>query len=358
MTDTITLNKVLLSPLIRELQKSEFDHLLEQIPGISEQSLLDLLIYNGISILWLEYIVKNGHTHRFSQLFIERLNDQKKVSIATLNLQMEIMRQIHDIFVSNNIEYLYFKGSNLRYTIYDNPTYRPASDVDLLIREDDINRAASKLAEAGFDLRLDHKNISHELIAVKKTVALDLHWHIFRPGRTKYSLNDYLFSNRMMFEDLNGLNSEASLVVMLVHPAFTKYIMSPASLLIHLVDQHKLLSKEDINQESLVRNLDHFGCKTAAWASLYLLDILSGNSAIATISDNLSPGRLRKKYIAYWIENDLVNKYWSKKIIIQGLFNLVLQDSLSDSIIAVINLIGEKMKAEQKTGEIKKAIEY
>ena len=106
-------------------------------------------------------------------------------------------------------------------------------------------------------------------------MCIDLHWHLLRPGRTRIDLNNNVFAQRQAFGEFAGLSNEAALLVMLIHPAITKYVNGSASSLRHLVDMHRLAQSDGINWDRLIEMLSVSGTRTAAWASLAWLHMLA-----------------------------------------------------------------------------------
>ena len=61
-----------------------------------------------------------------------------------------------------------------------------------------------------------------------------------------------------------------------------------------------------------------------------LLQALGEGEPHAELARQLAPGRLRRRYIRYWIEKDLVNRWMDHRFIVRGLFSLAMQDRFSD----------------------------
>jgi hypothetical protein len=168
-----------------------------------------------------------------------------------------------------------------------------------------------------------------------------------RPGRTRIDLNDYLFEQRQSFGEFVGLSNEASLLIMLIHPAITKYVNGSASSLRHLVDIHRLAQCDDINWERLIDMLDKSGTRTAAWASLTWLQMLTDEPMYEDLTDQLKPGGLKARWLRYWMGKNLNTKLAEKKMIIRAGFSLMLQDNWKDVFNAMSTLKEEKQKTEE-----------
>ncbi len=185
-----------------------------------------------------------------------------------------------------------------------------------------------------------------------KDVCIDLHWSLLRPGRTRIDLNDYLFAQRRTFGEFDGLSNEAGLLVMLIHPAITKYVNGSASSLRHLVDIHRLAQCDDINWERLMEMLNTSGTRTAAWASLSWLRMLADDlvyqDRYEDLAAQLRPGGLKARWLNYWMGNNWNVKLEDHKLLIRGGFSLVLQDSLKDAFRALATLQKLRRQAKKK----------
>jgi len=205
-------------------------------------------------------------------------------------------------------------------------------------RHPDQGRAKTRCRfslKAGFIAHHNVENISHETSLVKKNVCIDLHWHLLRPGRTRVNLNNYLFDHRQPFGEFEGMSNEAALLVMLVHPAITKYVNGSASSLRHLVDIQRLAQSDDINWDRLIETLSASGTRTAAWASLAWLQILAVEPMYENLANLLRPGSLKAGWLIFWLEKNLNVKLAKQKLIIRSGFSIALQDSLKDSVSAI-----------------------
>src|SRR5262245_12784879 len=87
------------------------------------------------------------------------------------------------------------KGAALAETVYGDRALRPMSDVDLLIRKENLNAVERLLGPLGYALDENQQNIKewyfthyYHLVFSKKvsssfTVCFEIHWHLERPTR-------------------------------------------------------------------------------------------------------------------------------------------------------------------------------
>jgi hypothetical protein len=140
-------------------------------------------------------------------------------------------------FSSAGVESILLKGLSYMEDIYGNTSARTMSDIDLLIRPDDLMKAVDYLHADGYSDYLIQSfkgnrddfakltDITGESHFMKKsgalTVGVDLHWKM----RAGYPLNDYLTLDRFPWWEHNG---------MVVIDGVTARRLSPEMQFIHL----------------------------------------------------------------------------------------------------------------------------
>jgi len=345
-------HKVALRPLLRTLDREQTTALFNDIEAFDQKEFITFLYQQGLAQMWLPFLLAQ---ESLPANWLATIKDLKQDALSTAAIQLmqrKVSEDTHQALRNADIDYLVFKGANLRHTIYTDPTQRPVCDIDILIRGERKFDAVKALLQAGFTTRHEAEIISHETSLQKNNVWIDLHWHLLRPGRTRIDLTDYLFDQRQPFgesagADFSGLSNQASLLVMLIHPAITKYVNGEGSSLRHLVDVHRLAQQDDINWKRLVKMLKKSGTCTAAWASLTWLQMLADEPMYEDLAGQLRPASLKARWLRYWMGKDLNRKLAERKLIIRSCFSLVLQDSLRDGLNAVSKLKKEKLKTAQ-----------
>jgi Uncharacterised nucleotidyltransferase len=341
------LHRLALRPLIGTAAEENVPALVEKVARIGIDPFFEFLHTNGLSQLWRACLSGQDLSAAFDPVLAEL----RKGAIVTAANQLKQKRLLHlldRVLDAAGIDYFIFKGANLRETIYDDPTHRPVSDIDLFVREQQKFDAVRLLVEEGYALYTLEETVSHEVSLVQKDVTIDLHWHLLRPGRTRIDLAEWLFDNRETFGGLRGLNRKASLLVMLIHPAITKHLVSPDSMLIHMVDLVRLQEISEAEWCELSDVLGYTGMRSAAWSSLYLLHHFTGLETALDRAFQLQPGLLHRRYIQYWIEHDLVRRLFHHRMLVRSLFDLALQDGWRDAVHAVLQLKREKKMARQQ----------
>ena len=352
MTQQIYPRKLALLPFTGDLTEQKAKDLAEDISGFGSREFFNFVINNNLAPLWFDYLNDPRVVDQFSPVIVEHLKQQKRNAVAIQLMQSRVLDHLQQIFEKEKIPYLVFKGAALRHMIYDDPVHRPAADVDVLINAADREKAVAMLARAGFDYYCNEQNISHEVTLIRHSVAIDLHWAILRPGRTRIDITRYLFANRIRLQHCWALNHQASLFVMLVHPVFTKHLNSPFSLLIHLVDLHKLIQSNEADWDLLLDQLEDTGTRTAAWCSLYWLQEMTGTCAPRDVMDRLQPGYVKKQVLRAWINRRYPERLTNFQIQILRVFSLAMHDSIGDALFFLVTLARENRLASAKAAKL------
>ena len=230
------------------------------------------------------------------------------------------------------------KGAASRLCLYDNPAIRACHDLDLLVRPDDRVRAASALAGAGFSLRPDPDNISRELVLSRGPVDVDLHWGLLREGRLRSDLTAAMLDRRRREAGLWMLDADDTLFVLLVHPVFAKHLAGWGMGLHRVVDVMLWLRTQPFDWPVVLGRLDEAGVRTAAWATLRWVQMLTEPDApeeLAAMLADLRPGPLRRAWLDHWLRRDLSERlsrlHWARLLA----FSLFLHDTPRDSLRAL-----------------------
>ena len=93
--------------------------------------------------------------------------------------------------------------------------------------------------------------------------------------------------------------------------------------------------------------LNRSGTRTAAWASLTWLQMLTDEPMYEDLTNQLRPGVLKARWLRYWMGRDLNTKLAERRLLIRSGFSLMLQDNLQDVLNAVSRLKEEKLKTEE-----------
>ena len=300
-----------------------------------ETTFQNLLLEQGLAPLWDACIRGHRGTLSLSTGFRDRLKQARREAAGACLVQRERLSQIRDMLEHAGISHVAFKGADTRERYYREPALRPAADIDILVAPGDRLAAIRVLRQQGFAFHAEPKNISHEASLVKKSTAIDLHWDIMRPGRTRVPMVNSLLATRLDCGRHWGLSDEGNLFLMLVHPVFTKYSTAPQATLVRLLDLVYLLEKCAPDWDRVCSWLAAAGLKTCGWISLSWLRLLTGIEAEATVRRLLQPGRLRARYLQRWLDNNWSGRLLDYPLLVQAGFTLAAHDRPADVIAAI-----------------------
>lgn len=168
----------------------------------------------------------------------------------------------------------------------------------------------------------------------RSPVDIDLHRDILRPGRTRIELARPLLARRQRVSDFWGLDDSDTVFLMLVHPAFAKYIGSPNMGVHRVLDFICWIHKCPMDWDVVAERLDEAGLKTAAWTVLQWFAMLFKPENLpvpGTFIARIKPGTVRSRYLRYWLQHDLPTRWLRQPLRIQLGFTLFLHDRFTDA---------------------------
>ncbi|WOJ94271.1 nucleotidyltransferase family protein [Congregibacter variabilis] len=341
MADPYFIHRIALSPLLHGNSKEVLALNLSKVGVIGEDTFVSFIAQQGLAPLWHDLLSQHDLQSQLSHRSLQALSRFSAEAAAHYLLQKSALPEIRAVFDAKHIEHAVYKGVANRERLYDNAALRPAADIDLLVGADNRDRAIASLVSAGYVLRPNADNASHEVNLQRGALTIDLHWDILRPGRTREPLAAALLKDRVDAGDHWALSPSAALFVALVHPVFAKYATAPQSTLIRMLDLSRQLPNDDRTVASTLQLLQRGGVNTAAWIMLWwLLSLSEGatsnhTAAAKTLSEKTAPGTLRRAYLKLWLKNDLASALQGNALLVQFAFTLLAHDQLSDALSAL-----------------------
>lgn len=299
------------------------------------------LIWHKIAALWHERLEAADLLSSIDPDSANTLRTNRIATSAMYLAQRQALAEIDRLFERHSIPYVAIKGASVREYLYHDAALRPASDIDILIAPAQRLEAARILIEAGFRFERDPENIDWEATFHRGAIAIDLHWNILRSGRTRCNLVLGLLARRQRQGLHWTLSPPDTVVLMLIHPAFTKYVTSPNMAMISIVDFLLLLRTQTIDWDLVASRLNNVGLKTAAWTVLtwfrWLVIPIDDLTQTEYVYIKLQPGPARRRYLHSWIKRDLATRWLQRPLPIQLGFTLVLHDRPFDAARAVVS---------------------
>ncbi len=343
--DPFARHRLALAPLCADVcgARPDLDAALTQVRAIGARAFLEFLDWHKLAPAWSALIARNAKLDVDCD-FIAGLAAARTQATALYLAQAAALADVCRAFERCGVEYAVIKGAALREQVHADASLRPALDIDILARAP--ADAARVLRDAGFAAQQDVS--SHEATFTRGVVAVDLHWDILRPGRTRGPVAQAFLNRRTRARDMWTLDDADTVVLMLIHPAFTKYVASPNASLVAVVDFVAFLGARAVDWAAVVARLEAAGLKTAAWTVLQWFAMVvppASPSAPADVVAALAPARWRARYLREWIERDLPTRWLARPLPIQLGLTLALHDRASDAARAAFRRLDARRPA-------------
>jgi hypothetical protein len=310
---------------------ADVNRVMREVSASEGASFVDFLTEYGLAAYWHNRVASQDVAGA-PPGFMGALKRGRLAEAALYLHQRSALRELDVLFSSENIIYAVMKGAHVRELVYADPAVRPANDIDILVSPDQRESAARALIRAGFELHANAETLSHEVSLTRGSLMIDLHWDILRPGRTRIDMVPPMLSRRKRIYDFWGLDDIDTVFLMLVHPAFTKYICSPNMGLIRVVDFVLWSRKHSVDWDRVAERLHATGLKTAGWAVLqWFAMVLECVPVPEAFLDGIFPKLWRARYLRYWLENNLPTRWLDSPRLVQLGLTLLLHDRPSDA---------------------------
>jgi len=308
--------------------------------------LKDQLIAQGLAPLWSEWAEQTNPDCGLPAAFLSWLKRERQSVAALYVLQHRTAARALASLTQAQVVCAFFKGAAIRERLYPHPSVRPAADLDILVGAADRDCAVRGLVAGGFTFSGNRDIISHEASLLDRHTSIDLHWGLFRPGRSRFDLTPALLATVRTQGGLPLLSDDANLLVMLVHPAFTKHVNGRESRLVRAVDLDRMLRTIQPDWDWILALIDAAGLRVAAWAVLHWQRRLMRTPVDPVVLRHLEPGRLQRRYLVYWLDRRLAARLESVPGLVEVAFTLALHEGLGDALRA----IAQRLKARLESG--------
>ena len=141
---------------------------------INAKELYTLSKKHDLAHLVFDAAIKNGLIDKNSDVF-NKLNNQQLYAIYRYNQHKNDLGLIRDAFQKSHIRFVPLKGSIIR-DYYPEPWMRTSCDIDILVHEEDLEKAKKALLQIGFTT--DGARNYHDISFFKNQTHLELHFNI------------------------------------------------------------------------------------------------------------------------------------------------------------------------------------
>lgn len=140
--------------------------------GITAKQLLDIAMSGQIQYPFASSLLKLELSEQDAQV----ARSQLRFSTMRTFTQMMAVNQITKAFEENGIRHQVLKGAITK-TLYPSPEMREMSDIDLVVYDENLDKAAAVLEGMGYK---NHGIVKHHMILTSPTnVHVEIHWCLF-----------------------------------------------------------------------------------------------------------------------------------------------------------------------------------
>lgn len=343
ITDEIRLIFLWSNPSMSLKQEEDACFLLEK--KIDWNELIEKSNSLGVSLIIYKQI-KDRFRKKVPPKILDKLH-QVFFHTTTKNMVLsKTLIQLLDLFSSNKIQAVPFKGPVLSLELYGNDSLRFSNDLDILIRTEDITKAKKLMLSTGFFITskipepYDKKyyQIDHalEFFHAGLKVHVDLQWKLFRIY-TPESITLEKLSRRLRQIDffdtkINCLGIEDLLFFLCTHG--TKHLWKRLE---YVTSISELIKKNHkIDWEYLLGAADRQGCRRMVLLGLFLSNQIYAATLPLKILSNIEKDKqiddLAQKIINFYQTGEPICSGFTDNIDL-SFFQLIVRDSLKARII-------------------------
>ncbi len=156
----------------------------ERVVPRNPASFASTAVRHGVAPLAIHY----GAARYLPATAAETLRAEARRQAAIAALRERELRRVLQALHADGLEVLLFKGVHLANTCYPESSLRPRDDTDMLVREEDRERAARTLARLGYlpqPVQTGHRVLGQTMFDRPGAVGatLDVHWRAVRQRR-------------------------------------------------------------------------------------------------------------------------------------------------------------------------------
>jgi hypothetical protein len=179
------------------------------------------------------------------------------------------------------------KGALLQHWLYADPAERPLTDVDLLVRADDLGMAVERLEAVGYR-RTRHRTVGGMVMETQFGLALDLHSQLFDRARYRLPTGD-LFTrsseDRALFEASVRLPSPLDVYAHLIGKFGSDHLDARAAA--RLDEIARMAGRLSGAPETVAQHLVHCGMRRVSRYVLPLVHRVAGDAFALQVHDRL-----------------------------------------------------------------------
>lgn len=143
---------------------------------------------HGIAPLIYHSLVQSDAVGLIPAAAAQPLRNSYYANAARNSLLYDDLQKLLLALRGEKIDVIVLKGAALAETVYPHRALRPMSDIDLLVRKEQLGKVESKLLDIGYrfdghgrtkEFYLEHRY--HWVFTKRSDISIEIHWHIKRP---------------------------------------------------------------------------------------------------------------------------------------------------------------------------------
>ena len=293
--------------------------------GLDWTYIIETAQQHGIAPL-LYYNLSEIADKRVPGKVVEYLRKLYNGNVARNILVYDALSKVLKAFEHAGIDVIVLKGAALAETIYRDIGLRPFSDVDILVRESDLQSAKKQLSELGY--RLDeevspekyNEEFGCDLYYTGKVNILEIHWDILRKTKSdRYTrveiekIWERAVPAKIAGVDTLMMSPEDMLLHFCVHLPKHRY-----NRLIWLCDVLEIIEQTDIDWDYVIEIAEKYRIKAYMYYGLHFTDVLLGCDIPEEVLNELKPPWLERVVL-----NTVLKDVLSTDRKIMPIFNLM-----------------------------------
>jgi hypothetical protein len=272
------------------------------------EHLLELAEFHGMVSLITHNLTNNSLISQVPKPYSERLNQTYNGSLyrnIILSIELE---NVLAAFKKKGIAVIVLKGTILAEQLYGNPALRTVTDMDIMVKLEDIPSAGSLLVEIGYKKLINLSSQSHPFHDVYQKLAImpffiELHWNLDDQELVTVPLAD-IWQRAQIINIQGATTMVLSPEDALVH--LSNNFSKPSGLILrNLCDITELTKKykETLDWDYFIESARSWGIETGVYYSLKVSKELLGVPVPESVVNALKPNKLRR-----WALDLLINR--------------------------------------------------
>lgn len=272
--------------------------------GLDWNYLTSNALYHGVAPLLHRSLSRIDDVSIVPERVTAVLRERYYITLARNMIHYDELGMALRMFADAGIDVIILKGGALAEIVYHDIGLRPFSDVDILIREDDLKRAKEVMIKIGYvlDERISPEAHNEEFgcdlhYVINEGHVLEIHWHIARKtGNDRYTriLIDELWERalpaRIADVDTLALSPEDLLLHLCIHLPRHRY-----NRLIWFCDIAEVVRQGDVDWGRLVETARRYRTMAYMYYGLHFTDDLLGCDVPTSILDELKPSCFERR---------------------------------------------------------------